>query len=66
MDSIIIEQLQWRYATKKFDATKKLSEEKLNILKESFNLTATSYGLQPLKLVVVGNDAVKKKLVPIL
>ena len=65
MSTNIIEQLKWRYATKKFDASKKLSEEKLNVLKESFNLTATSYGLQPLKMVVVSNDALKEKLVPI-
>lgn len=65
MTTDIIEQLKWRYATKKFDSTKILSEEKLSILKESFNLTATSYGLQPLKMVVIGNSELKKKLVPI-
>ncbi len=61
----IIEQLKWRYATKKFDESKKLTKEKLAILKESFNLTATSYGLQPLKMVAIGDDALKKKLVPL-
>jgi nitroreductase len=60
----IIDNLKWRYATKKFDAKKKLSEEKLNILKEAFNLTALSYGLQTLKLVIVENDAVRKNLLP--
>ncbi len=65
MSTDIIEQLKWRYATKKFNDSKILSEEKLNILKESFNLTATSYGLQPLKMVVIGNSELKKKLVPI-
>lgn len=65
MSTDIIEQLKWRYATKKFNSSKILSEEKLNILKESFNLTATSYGLQPLKMVVIGNSELKKKLVPI-
>ncbi|WP_310991717.1 NAD(P)H-dependent oxidoreductase [Aequorivita marina] len=64
MTSTIIEKLQWRYATKKFDPSKKLSEEKLNILKESFNLTATSFGLQPLKLVVVSNAETKQQLMP--
>jgi len=64
MASEIIEKLQWRYACKKFDANKKLSDEKLNILKESFNLTATSYGLQPLKMVVIEDKNIKKKLVP--
>ncbi len=59
----IIERLKWRYATKKFDATKRLSEEKLNILKEAFNLTATSFGLQTIKLVVIGNKPIRERLV---
>ncbi len=65
MSSKTIEKLQWRYATKRFDSTKTLSDEKLNILKETFNLTATSYGLQPLKLVVVSNTDLKAQLVPL-
>lgn len=65
MTSKIIEQLQWRYACKKFDASKILSKAKLNILKESFNLTATSYGLQPLKMIVVSNPELKQQLVPL-
>lgn len=65
MASKTIEKLQWRYATKKFDASKTLSEEKLNILKETFNLTATSFGLQPLKLVVISNAELKEQLVPL-
>ncbi len=64
MTKDIIQQLEWRYATKKFDDTKKLSEEKINILKTAFNLTATSYGLQPVKLVVISNPEIKKQLVP--
>ena len=58
-----IESLQWRYAVKKFDKTKILSEEKINILKESFNLTATSYGLQPVKLIVIKNKEIQQNLV---
>ncbi|MAL61168.1 MAG: NAD(P)H-dependent oxidoreductase [Flavobacteriaceae bacterium] len=64
MTSNSIKKLQWRYACKKFDSSKILSKEKLEILKESFNLTATSYGLQPLKLVVIEDKITKKKLVP--
>lgn len=62
MASNTIEKLQWRYATKRFDTTKKLSKEKLDILKQTFNLTATSFGLQPLKMVVVSNPSIKEKL----
>ena len=59
----ILEQLKWRYATKKFDETKKVSSDTIGILKEAFNLTATSYGLQPLKLVVIKNKAIQEKLI---
>lgn len=59
----IVEILKWRYATKKFDSTKKLSSDKINTLKEAFNLTATSYGLQPIKLLVIENQKIKDSLV---
>lgn len=58
----IIESLQWRYATKKFDNTRTLPQEKIDILTKAFNLTATSYGLQPLKLIVLHNKEVQKEL----
>nr|WP_321222529.1 NAD(P)H-dependent oxidoreductase [uncultured Psychroserpens sp.] len=58
-----IDQLKWRYATKKFDATRVLSEEKLDILKQAFNLTATSFGLQSLKLVIVTDNSIRNELV---
>lgn len=64
MASETIKKLQWRYATKRFDSSKKLSAEKLHILKETFNLTATSYGLQPVKMVVVSNQQLKEGLLP--
>lgn len=57
-----IKQLEWRYATKKFDKTKKLSASKLNILKQAFNLTATSFGLQTISLVVVTDADIRKLL----
>jgi nitroreductase len=58
-----IESLKWRYAVKKFDANKLLTKEQINTLKNAFNLTATSYGLQPLKLVVIENKTIQKELV---
>ena len=58
-----IQQLQWRYAVKKFDSNKMLSSEKMDKLKQAFNLTATSYGLQPIKLVVLENKKLQKQLV---
>ncbi len=59
-----ISSLEWRYAVKKFDSEKLLSDMKLITLKKAFNLTATSYGLQPITLVVIQNKALQKKLVP--
>ena len=59
----IIDSLKWRYAVKKFDNAKQLSETQINTLKEAFNLTATSYGLQPLKLVIIKNKKIQKELV---
>lgn len=58
-----IDSLQWRYAVKKFDDSKTLSDNQITILKNAFNLTATSYGLQTLKLVIVNNKEIRKKLV---
>ena len=59
----IIEKLNWRYATKKFDESKKISKEKIEILKQAFNLTATSYGLQTMKMLIVSDEVIKEQLV---
>ncbi|WP_335965385.1 NAD(P)H-dependent oxidoreductase [Galbibacter sp. PAP.153] len=58
----VINALEWRYAVKKFDNSKILPQHKIDILKKAFNLTATSYGLQPVKLLVVSNKALQSKL----
>ncbi|WP_299714463.1 NAD(P)H-dependent oxidoreductase [uncultured Tenacibaculum sp.] len=58
-----IDSLQWRYAVKKFDENKYLSEEQIQTVKEAFNLTATSYGLQPVSLVVIKNKEIQQQLV---
>ncbi len=59
----IIDQLKWRYATKKFNNDKSLSDNQLQLIKEAFNLTATSYGLQPIKLLIIKDKALQKDLV---
>lgn len=61
--SATIAQLKWRYATKKFDNTKTLSNEKIEILKQAFNLTATSYGLQTIKMVVIQDKGIREGMV---
>ena len=54
----------WRYATKKFDATKKISNADLNILKEAIRLSSSSYGLQPYKVIIVENPELRAKIRP--
>jgi len=56
--------LKWRYAVKKFDAKRILTKEKVDGLKQAFNLTATSYGLQPIKMLILQNKGLQKQLVP--
>jgi nitroreductase len=58
----LLEQLNKRYATKKFDASKKLSAEELSTLLEAIRLSASSYGLQAYKVLVVENEAIRKQL----
>lgn len=58
-----IEHLEWRYAVKKFDAKKILPNDKIRGLKQAFNLTATSYGLQPIKMLVIKNKELQGRLV---
>lgn len=58
-----IDNLKWRYAVKKFDHHKILSDNQINILKQAFNLTATSYGLQPIKLLIIKNKDIQRQLV---
>lgn len=57
----LIESLNWRYATKKYSDIK-LSTDKLQTIIEAINLSASSAGLQPYKLVVVENRKLRKEL----
>ena len=58
-----IEKLHNRYACKKFDSTKKLSQDQLEIAKEALRLAPSSYGAQPFKYVIVENPEVRAALV---
>jgi nitroreductase / dihydropteridine reductase len=58
----IINYFKWRYATKKFDSTKKLSDQQLSFLLEATNLAPSSYGLQPFSIIVVENSLLRDKL----
>ena len=52
----------WRYATKKFDSSKIISNENLNILKEAIRLSSSSYGLQPYKIFLIENPELRTKI----
>ncbi|CAM3693991.1 hypothetical protein FSS13T_15280 [Flavobacterium saliperosum S13] len=63
--SNFIKHQNWRYATKRFDATKKISNEDLEILKEAIRLSSSSYGLQPYKVIIVENPELRAKIRPV-
>jgi nitroreductase len=58
----IIEDLNWRYATKTFDPSKDIAESDLETILEAFRLSASSFGLQPWKLFVIKNAEKKHAL----
>jgi nitroreductase len=58
----ILEALNWRYATKKFDSSKKISPKDLETIKEVLRLTPSSYGLQPWKFLLIENQALRQQL----
>ena len=60
--STYVENLSWRYAAKKYDAGRKISDADLNTIKEAVRLSASSYGLQPYKVVIVENPEIREKL----
>lgn len=62
--SNFIKNANWRYATKKFDATKKISKEDLETLKEAVRLSSSSYGLQPYKVLIIDNPELRAQLQP--
>lgn len=61
----VVESLKWRASVRKYDVHKKVSDQDLEALLEAGNLTASSMGLQPFKIVVVSNPELKEQLVPL-
>ncbi|AWB47626.1 NAD(P)H-dependent oxidoreductase [Gemmobacter aquarius] len=56
------ERLNWRYATKKMDAARKVPDEKIAAILEAIRLAPTSSGLQPFEVFVVTNPDVRAKI----
>lgn len=62
---MLLQNLQWRYATKKYDATKKVGQEDVDKIVEAARMAPTSSGLQQFRVIVVSNQELKDKMVPI-
>ncbi len=60
----LLDALNWRYATKAFDASQIIPAETWSALEESLVLTPSSFGLQPWKFLVIQDKALRESLVP--
>ena len=60
----LLQALQWRYATKAFDASRRIEAETWQALEQALVLTASSYGLQPWKFLVITDPAIRAELRP--
>lgn len=58
----LLDDLQWRYATKKYNPSKKVSQENIDKIVEAARLAPTSSGLQQFRVMVVSNQEIKEKL----
>jgi nitroreductase len=59
---VLLQQLSWRYATKKFDATKEIPQATWEALEQSLIGAPSSFGLQPWHFVIVKDPAIRKSL----
>lgn len=62
--SDILAALNWRYATKVFDPSKKIDAATWSALEDSLVITPSSFGLQPWKFLVIQDQALRESLVP--
>lgn len=61
----LLDDLKWRYATKQYDPTKKVAQEDVEKIIEAARLAPTSSGLQQFRVIVITNQELKDKIVPI-
>ena len=62
--SQLLDALRWRYATKAFDANRKISADVWSALEESLVLSPSSFGLQPYRFLVINDPATRERLLP--
>ena len=65
MNKQLIEALEWRYACKKFDTDKRISDTDLDTILDSIQLTPSSYGLQPIKVLLIETKELREQIKPI-
>lgn len=58
----LLQQLQWRYATKKFDTNRSISDDTLSQILEAIRLAPSSYGVQPIHIDVISNKELRATL----
>lgn len=62
MQQTILDAFNFRHATKRFDANKKISESDFNTILETGRLSPSSLGLEPWRFVVIQNREIRDKL----
>ena len=60
----LLEDFQWRYATKAYDPTKKVAQQDLDKIIEAARLAPTSSGLQPFRIIAIEDKAIREQLLP--
>lgn len=58
----LVAALNWRYATKQFDASRKIPADQWAALEEALRLAPSSFGIQPWKFIVVETPALRASL----
>ncbi|MDR3653024.1 MAG: NAD(P)H-dependent oxidoreductase [Paludibacter sp.] len=61
----LLEAFKWRYATKKYDPTKKVDQVLVDKIVEAAWIAPTSSGLQPFEVIVITNQELKNKILPL-
>ncbi|MBP8686542.1 MAG: NAD(P)H-dependent oxidoreductase [Prevotella sp.] len=61
----LLDNLKWRYATKAYDSTKKVDQEDVDKIIEAARLAPTSSGLEQFRIIVINDQKLKEKIVPI-
>ncbi len=61
----LLDTLEWRYATKKYDPTKKVAQEDVDKILEAARMAPSSSGLQQFRVIVITNQELKEKIVPV-